>query len=62
MDRAEEVYESMKLRGFHGTIQYSSLESSRMADILYVLLWGVFLIVLRIFPVFGIVGLLIFAK
>lgn len=62
MDRAEEVYESMKLRGFHGTIQYFPLESSRMADILYVLLWGIFLIVLRIFPVFGIVGLLIFAK
>lgn len=56
MDRAEEVYESMKMRGFHGRIQDSFLHSNKMASILYVLLWGLFLFILRIFPVFQIVG------
>lgn len=56
MDRAEEVYESMKLRGFHGTIQHSSRKSSTGKSILYVLLWGMAFLVLRMFPVFQIVG------
>ncbi|MDE6626342.1 MAG: cobalt ECF transporter T component CbiQ [Lachnospiraceae bacterium] len=56
MDRAGEVYESMKLRGFHGRIQHSPLKSNKGASILYVLIWGVFLFLLKLFPVFQIVG------
>lgn len=56
MDRAEEVYESMKLRGFHGKMQGSSLKSKKVISIFYVLLWGIFLLLLRIFPIFLIVG------
>lgn len=56
MDRAEAVYESMKLRGFCGRIQCSPIKSNKVTSILYVLMWGVFLFLLRIFPVFQIVG------
>ena len=56
MDRAEEVYESMKLRGFQGRLQYSPLNSSKGRSILYVLLWGICFLLLRMFPVFQIVG------
>lgn len=56
MDRAEEVYESMKLRGFQGRMQYSSLKSNKGKSILYVLLWGICFLVLRMFPVFQVVG------
>ncbi len=56
MDRAEEVYESMKLRGFQGKVQHSVGKSSKGKSILYVLLWGMAFLVLRMFPVFPIVG------
>lgn len=56
MDRAEEVYESMKLRGFQGKVQYSVGKSSKGKNILYVLLWGMAFLVLRMFPVIQIVG------
>ena len=56
MDRAQEVYESMKLRGFAGDMRMSSLHSDKRMSILYVLLWGISFCVLRIFPVFQIVG------
>lgn len=56
VDRAQEVYESMKLRGFQGRMQVSSLNSSMGKSILYVLLWGISFFLLRIFPVFHIVG------
>lgn len=56
MDRAEEVYESMKLRGFQGKMQHSPKKSSKGKSILYVLLWGMAFLVLRMFPVFQIVG------
>lgn len=56
MDRAEEVYESMKLRGFQGRMQASSLNSSKGKSVLYVLLWGMCFLVLRMFPVFQIAG------
>lgn len=56
IDRAEEVYGSMKLRGFQGKVQHSSGKSSKGKSILYVLLWGMAFLVLRMFPVFQIVG------
>ena len=59
MDRAEEVYESMKLRGFHGGIPISSPGRNTGLSIVYVLLWGIFVLVLRLFPVFQMVGSLL---
>lgn len=59
MDRAEEVYESMKLRGFHGSLKYPLLKSGKRASILYVFLWGIFLFIFRFFPVFQIAGSLL---
>lgn len=56
MDRAEEVYGSMKLRGFQGEMQFSPRKSSRGKSIFYVLLWGAFFLVLRMFPVFQMAG------
>lgn len=56
MNRAEEVYESMQLRGFQGKMQGSSLHSKKAAGIVYVLLWTMCFVILRIFPVFRIVG------
>lgn len=56
MDRAEEVYESMKLRGFHGKMQKDFLKSKKGASIFYVLFWGIALLLLRIVPIFLIVG------
>lgn len=59
MDRAEEVYESMKLRGFHGSIPVSSPGGNTGRSILYILLWGIFILLLRLFPVFQMVGSLL---
>lgn len=56
MDRAEGVQDSMELRGFHGRLPVSSLQSSTGVSILYALLWGIVLFILRIFPVFQMVG------
>lgn len=56
IDRAGEVYESMKLRGFHGEIQVSGCVFDKKASITYVALWGICILAFRIFPVFQIVG------
>ncbi len=56
MDRAQEVYESMKLRGFQGNLQVFSAECSKTASILYGFIWGTGILLFRIFPVFPIVG------
>lgn len=56
MDRAQEVYESMGLRGFQGKMQYLSVNSNKGASILYVFLWGLFFVTARIFPIFQMVG------
>ena len=59
MDRAEELYSSMQLRGFHGAFHYAQVRSGGVGD------WCVFLfccaafLVLRLVPVGQIVGRLI---
>lgn len=55
MDRAEEVYESMKLRGFQGEMKSSSWKSNK-ASVFYALLWGITFLLLRSFPIFRMVG------
>lgn len=56
IDRAGEVYESMQLRGFHGKMKYPPAESNKGLSILFVLIWGFVFVLLRIFPVFRMVG------
>lgn len=56
MDRAETVYESMLLRGYQGEIRAREFGGSRGKSILYVCLWTVLLVFLRVVPVFEIVG------
>lgn len=59
IDRAEDVYESMLLRGFHGRIGAPPYESNRGSSIAYVFIWGAAILMLRIFPVFQAVGRLL---
>ena len=56
IDRAGEVYESMKLRGFNGKIQYFSGNNSYILSVTYVFLWGIAIITFRILLVFQMVG------
>ena len=56
MDRAEGVYESMCLRGYKGEYAFSVKSTVKAKDILYGLIWAGIFAVLRLFPVFDIVG------
>ena len=44
IDRANEVYESMILRGYRGDFQYAKVESFQMKDCGYLLIWMVVLL------------------
>ena len=39
MDRAEELYSSMLLRGYHGEFYYAQERGSSLRDVLYAVLW-----------------------
>ena len=39
MDRAEELYSSMLLRGYHGEFYYAQERRSSLRDVLYAALW-----------------------
>ncbi len=57
IDRANEVYESMTLRGFQGEFSYIGENSSvRGKDLLYLAVWGVLFFIIRRYPVLLIVG------
>ena len=56
MDRAERVFESMLLRGYHGEIPGRRFEGNKKTGFLYVFLWMLVLICLRILPVFQMAG------
>lgn len=56
IDRAGEVYESMQLRGFHGTFRTSSDRYNPVRSIIYAAAWGIVILALRLFPVFEMVG------
>lgn len=57
-DRAQRVYDSMKLRGFTG--DYHSYEKKRVTrnDIIYLLAWSSFFIIARVYNIPGLLGLL----
>lgn len=58
IDRANEIYQSMCLRGFEGNFPANSIEKPQKKDWLYLFLWLLFLLIFRIFPVFSILGTL----
>lgn len=56
VDRAQTVYESMTLRGYHTDFYRKSRDPVRKKDIQYLLFWFCFILVLRVFPIFEIAG------
>ena len=55
MDRADDVYESMCLRGYNGEFDYGYTSRINMNDIVY-LVWIFVFIIFRLFPVFNMIG------
>lgn len=57
MDRATIVYESMLLRGYNGNFTYIGEEDKlTMTDVLYLILFGVLFVFLRLCPIVAVVG------
>lgn len=57
IDRANEVYESMALRGYEGEFHYMGEQTrTRLSDVLYLVIWLVILAVIRAVPVMLVVG------
>ena len=51
LDRAENIYDSMLLRGFHGEYYYAKHQKLGKTDITYFLLWIMILALLRVLPI-----------
>lgn len=56
MDRAQMVYDSMTVRGFNGDFYLKGKMTRTYRSVLYTVIWCTILILIRIFPVFVIVG------
>lgn len=56
MDRAGALYQSMCMRGFQGERPCFYMKRLRASDLLYLVIWSVVLILLRVFPVLELVG------
>ena len=56
MDRAEELYESMTLRGFEGEYPFAECGPFRARDLIWVLLWSAALLSLRLLPAAELLG------
>lgn len=56
IDRANEVYQSMCLRGFDCTFSFTDCNRVSKKDVIYLLIWIMILFIFRIFPVFTFVG------
>lgn len=57
VDRANDVYESMLLRGYRGEYQYLKDGTAvRGQDIVYLLFWAAVIVLFRLYPVILIVG------
>ena len=56
MDRASRLYESMQMRGFHGSFYYANVEVWKMSDTLWVLLWTAFFVTARLFNLSVLLG------
>ena len=56
MDRAQELYSSMQLRGYHQQFHYAETRPFRMSDALYMLLCSVGFVLLRIVRIAELIG------
>lgn len=56
MDRAEEVYESMCLRGYTGEFYFQKSHKFSVTDLLFLLIWTGVLLLFRLVPVPQLVG------
>ncbi len=56
MERAEQVFDSMTLRGFQGEFPFLKRRWRMRTSIVYAVSWGIALFVLRKFPIFYIAG------
>lgn len=56
MDRAEDLYESMCLRGYDGEFYYGHAQGVRAADVMFLLVWGAVFAVFRMVSVPELVG------
>lgn len=56
MDRAEELYGSMRLRGFQGEFYYADVPPCRMGSIVYLLLCTMLFLIVRFVPVATLLG------
>ncbi len=56
MDRADELYSSMQLRGYHGHFHYVDVGRIRAKDIVYLLVCAAAFILLRLYPVTTLLG------
>jgi len=56
MDRAQRVYEAMKLRGFEGEYHPGGFNKFSWADIVYSLIWIMFFIIVRYFNLPALIG------
>lgn len=56
MDRAQELYESMCVRGYRGEFYYGNRQRVRAADIAYLLIAAAGMLLFRLVPVFELVG------
>lgn len=56
MDRADEVYQSMCLRGYQGEFYYKSNRKIKFSDIVYLFVWITIILIFRIYPIFELIG------
>ncbi len=60
MDRAQELYQSMKMRGFHGMFYYADVEPFCMKDAVYLISWTAVFAYVRFFDMSELIGGLFF--
>ncbi|MCR4999869.1 MAG: cobalt ECF transporter T component CbiQ [Lachnospiraceae bacterium] len=56
MDRADDLYESMLLRGFNGEFPQGKPKRQSAGDVIYLLFWVILLFILRTYPVLTLIG------
>lgn len=56
MDRAQELYQSMQMRGFHGMFYYADVERFHARDAVYLIFWLMIFLFLRFFKLSELVG------
>lgn len=56
MDRAQNLYQSMQMRGFQGSFYYAKEEAWEREDLLYLAAWVIVFILLRLFNLSVIIG------